>query len=149
MGESIMGTNYYWYEQEPCKKCARKYPGIHIGKSSFGWCFSLHVDKEMGIESLVSWKRLWRKGIIRNEYGEKITPKKMLSIITERKSSNNFSKPYPVNDKDSLGYYLDWEDFFVRNSAMPGPKGLLRHKLELRCVAHGDGTWDLCTGEFS
>ena len=39
-----MGTNYYWQESEPCAACGRGYEQVHVGKSSAGWCFSLHVS---------------------------------------------------------------------------------------------------------
>jgi len=39
-----MGTNYY-AQQDSCRHCGRcnKYDRYHIGKSSGGWNFSLHV----------------------------------------------------------------------------------------------------------
>jgi len=39
-----LGTNYYWQESEPCAACGRGYEQVHVGKSSAGWCFSLHVS---------------------------------------------------------------------------------------------------------
>jgi len=48
-----MGTNYYLVKNErpPCPCCERTYvqERLHIGKSSGGWCFALHVIPEMGM----------------------------------------------------------------------------------------------------
>lgn len=41
--EINMGTNYYLHSQDPCEHCGRSYPELHIGKSSAGWVFALHV----------------------------------------------------------------------------------------------------------
>lgn len=140
-----MGTNYYWYGKKDCKCCGRNDEGIHIGKSSYGWCFSLHMDDELKIHDLKDWVKVWEKGIIKSEYNEKITPKKMFKIITQRKSDSDFKKPMP----DSY-FYLgkSWDDFFRENNAQPGPNGLLRHQISAHCHNHGDGTWDLCNGDF-
>ena len=42
-----MGTNYYFEDSsEVCECCGRGAESLHIGKSSGGWCFSLHVMPE-------------------------------------------------------------------------------------------------------
>lgn len=85
-----MGTNYYLHEKHPetCPHCGHT-PGhepLHIGKSSCGWCFSLHVMPEEGLNTLDDWRRRWAKDgvVIKNEYGGAFTPAQMLEIITER-----------------------------------------------------------------
>ena len=44
-----MGTNYYLHRPRTneCEHCGRadEAPPLHIGKSSSGWCFSLHVRR--------------------------------------------------------------------------------------------------------
>lgn len=52
-----MGTNYYLrLKSEICPHCGRGDEGLlHIGKSSAGWCFSLHVMNR--IQSLDDWKK--------------------------------------------------------------------------------------------
>ena len=59
----------------------------HIGKSSFGWCFSLHVYPEEGIDSLSDWIRLFAHegSIVFDEYGREIDAHEMMKVITERK----------------------------------------------------------------
>lgn len=69
-----MGTNYYAEYQPPCPTCGRQDPPLHIGKSSAGWCFSLHVIPELGLNDWPEWeawlagspgvdsRRVWRLG---------------------------------------------------------------------------------------
>lgn len=98
-----MGTNFYFYFQKPCECCKREFPPLHIGKSSYGWAFALHVIPanrvewevkeelrpflpEDGINSLEDWQKLWsRPGtFIEDEYGDPVSPEKMTMIITCR-----------------------------------------------------------------
>jgi hypothetical protein len=134
-----MGTNFYWTEQasEVCPHCGKFNPGekLHIGKSSAGWCFSLHIIPEKHINNLEDWKKLWneRKGVIRDEYDETLTVEQMLDRITNRSWQGNFST-----------------EFMQQNHATRGPNGLLRHLVDgYRCVGNGSGTWDYIAGEFS
>ncbi len=124
-----MGTNYYLHVNV-CKECGKPEEVMHIGKSSFGWCFSLHVTDQ--IRSLDEWIKLiddlGSKAVIKNEYGDIQTKDQLLSVITDREdyvancSSDNYSKY----------------------------KGLYRHDIGLfHCIGHGEGPWDLITGEFS
>jgi hypothetical protein len=132
-----MGTNYYWYEKPNCDCCGRGYEPIHIGKSSGGWCFSLHIVPEMNINTLEDWKFAWVKdgSWIEDEYNKIISPFEMRSIITERSWN-------PKKLPDDLWY--------EECCAEPGPNGLARHKIDGRiCVGHGEGTWDYLQGEFS
>lgn len=78
-----MGTNYYLHENI-CSHCGRGDEPLHIGKSSAGWCFALHVIPERGLNSLEDWEKKFEKGTILNEYGNPTSPEEMLRIITER-----------------------------------------------------------------
>lgn len=77
-----MGTNYYLH-RNTCEHCGRSDERIHIGKSSAGWCFSLHVIPGE-IESLEDWEEAWPSGIIKDEYDEIVSPEEMKKTITER-----------------------------------------------------------------
>ena len=138
-----MGTNYY-AGKPPCEHCGHSERGEHIGKSSAGWCFSLHVMPEDGIFDLSDWReRLERSGKrISNEYGETVTLEELENIITERAS------PRPFDGRDWHGYNGE-EDFHRSNQSERGPNGLLRHRISTRCIRHGAGTWDCIVGEFS
>lgn len=137
-----MGTNYY-LKTNVCSHCGRGAERKHIGKSSAGWCFTLHVYWEEGIKDLPDWKALFENSgnRIEDEYGHLVGVKDMLSVITDRRYKDRESKPTG---------YLSWEDFYERNNAVPGPHDLIRHRIGGSfCLGHGDGTWDLVQGEFS
>ena len=133
-----MGTNFYLYRTPVCEHCGQETsPPLHIGKSSSGWCFSLHVIPEERLSSLADWEKEWsRPGVaIRNEYDDTVTPAEILRIITDRKG--------PASSQQHE------EEFLAQNHAVDGPQGLLRHEMDGRhCVANGPGTWDLIAGEF-
>ncbi len=116
-----MGMNYYWYREPVCEYCGRDDKPLHIGKSSWGWCFSLHIIPDEGINTLDDWREKWQQEgtYILDEAGTPITVKKMEQCITERKQGQ-------------------WTRYAP-----------LRHELDYRhCVGHGEGTWDYITGEF-
>jgi hypothetical protein len=133
-----MGTNYYLYEKPPCEECGRPYEAKHIGKSSAGWCFSLHVIPEEGINDLDDWKKLWNKEgtYIQDEYGTTFN-----QTIIERE----------IMERGVLaGSSHESERWLAENSAENGPNGLVRHRIDGKfCIGHGKGTWDLIVGEFS
>ena len=114
-----MGTNYYLHQKPDCECCGRSFEPLHIGKSSGGWCFSLHVMPEDHINSLDDWRALWTApgAYIRNEYGERVSIADMEMIITVRHWRGSAPARHGVDD---------------------------RH-----CVGHGEGTWDYITGDFS
>lgn len=139
-----MGTNFYLYEKPKCEHCGQhQSQPKHIGKSSAGWCFSLHVIPEEGIHDLPDWERLWSQpgAWIEDEYGERVSIEDMYTRIAKRKWDRK-SEAVPIP-------YRDWQDFHDRNHSMPGPEGLMRHRLDRYCVKHGAGTWDCLVGEYS
>jgi hypothetical protein len=130
-----MGTNYYWIA-DACPHCHRG-SRIHIGKSSAGWCFGLHVgagDEDSAPTDLDGWRERWNRpgSAIVDEYGEVVTPEEMERRVTDR-------------------WWHRRGDFdYASNSAVMGPNGLARHRIDGRfCIGHGEGTWDLLVGEFS
>lgn len=140
-----MGTNYYLKNSKPE---IGEWSGIHIGKSSAGWCFALHVIPELNINSLEDWLFLFDidKYQIENEYSDRISKEEMIENICNRS-----------NDKPELPlYYKDWEEFLEQNHAEFGPSNLFRAKVDFGrlgrhgvCTSHGEGTFDLIIGEFS
>ena len=136
-----MGTNYYAFNI--CPTCNHE-EELHLGKSSAGWCFSLHIYPELEIntlEELVQY--ISNKGYkIKNEYGEEKTINEFLDVVTNRS--------WPHERKFPDGWYAGWSDFLEENHAEEGPNGLVRHKLENgHCIGHGEGTWDYIIGDFS
>lgn len=134
-----MGTNYYAVNREnTCEHCGRydEQDRLHIGKSSGGWCFSLHVIPERGLNSLEDWQQhlQQRHIIIEDEYGSVLGYEELMKKITDRRGKDPCTWP---------------PEMYRQNYAEPGPNNLVRHKLGEFCVGHGAGTWDLITGEFS
>lgn len=142
----MMGTNYYLHQKQDCECCGRAYEPLHIGKSSGGWCFSLHTMPEDGINDLDDWRRLWNEpgAFIRDEYGARISLEDMEQTITQRK----WKKEWEDGKWWSFGYTSE-ADFHMKNYSERGPEGLLRHALGRHCLKHGEGTWDCIPGDFS
>lgn len=145
-----MGTNYYWHPAGYCDACDRpKGDGVHIGKSSGGWVFSLRVyphdtayrfgaPDDCHIESLDDWIALFEEvgSVIVSQYGERVTAADMVKTITER-SWNGWS-PHRRPGRTNAA------------TGATGPNGLRRSTIDgFHTVGHGEGTWDLCVGEFS
>jgi hypothetical protein len=133
-----MGTNYYFTPSHagPCEHCGRSDSAeeLHIGKSSCGWCFALHIIPEKGINDLGDWLAIFQDGKIRDEYGQDILLGEMVDIITKRSGRGPRATA----------------EFHRSNQSEDGPEGLLRHRLDGRyCTKHGAGTWDCMPGEFS
>ena len=130
-----MGTNYYWHKKPPCECCGRPYEPLHIGKSSSGWVFTLHIIPEEGINDLPDLEKLWSipDSKIKNEYGDEILPNEMQNIITNRYRDDAPSERFD----------------YKANHAEPGPNNLVRYKLDRYCIKHGAGTWDCVVGDFS
>lgn len=131
-----MGTNYYLEPKAPCDGCGRSFERLHIGKSSAGWCFSLHIDPDEGINSLADWESKWSAPGARiiNEYGEVISIEDMKQTIINRKWGG-------ISTADP--------SWLEQNGAEPGPAGLARHSVGGSCIGHGTETYDLIRGEFS
>ena len=131
----MMGTNYYHHETPPCETCRREDEPRHVGKSSAGWCFSLHVYPDEGIRDLPDWQARWARGLLRDEYGRPVTPEDMLAVITIRFGYAGTPAPDPT--------------WLRQNHAVAGPHSLARYRIDDRCIGHGDGPYDLMVGEFS
>lgn len=141
-----MGTNFYACK-DVCEHCGREESQLHIGKSSMGWCFSLHVIPEEGINNLGDWKSyLSRDDItIKNEYGDTITFEQMLDYIENRRGGDK-----ELGEGEPPFMYTSWRQFLEQNNAKIGPKNLLRHVVDGRhCIGHSNGTFDYIAGEFS
>jgi hypothetical protein len=140
-----MGTNYYWYPAsrvDTCLHCGQEkiveIEKRHIGKSSGGWTFALHVYPENSIKTLLDWIREWftKKGDILDEYGNRVIVIQMLQVIIDRGNCNNER--------------IQSKEWYRENHAIKGPKGLARRTGDW-VVGYGEheGTWDCCIGDFS
>jgi len=155
-----MGTNYYLIKPSEllCNKCGHDpdVQSIHIGKSSFGWCFGLHIIPELNIFSLDDWKREWSKdGVyIQNEYKEKISTEEMLKIITDR-GNGRYCK---IENKEEARKEEPISSIFkslkiIKKQKIKNIKidsGLMRHSIDGSfCTGHGEGPWDYLVGDYS
>lgn len=156
-----MGTNYYLVYNEKvdsvcpcCKHEITKYKELHLGKSSNGWTFALHVYPEQGIHTWgdVLYEILYatgKGGWIKDEYGTEVETDMFIDIVTERGSNNTIDEMVEKNNRlgfstvEGVGYYLAY------NMAVRGPNNLLRPKIGNGCIGHGGGTYDYLVGEFS
>lgn len=111
-----MGTNYYHVQnaKPECECCKRPFETekVHIGKSSVGWVFALHVIPEKGIVSLADWALLWldRDSYIEDEYHARLTPQEMLSRIVGRGAGLQRT---PIDGKHCIGHGAGTYDLIV------------------------------------
>jgi hypothetical protein len=145
-----MGCNFYLHPQADCPCCKRPYERLHIGKSSYGWCFSLHVIPDLGIHTLEDWQERWSQpgAFIRDEYGDEVSPEEMLAKIAER--AHNVKTDWDSDWWRHRDYYQDETDFHYKNMSERGPNFLLRHRVDgVHCCGQGPGTYDYILGYFS
>lgn len=155
-----MGTNYYLVYNETiddtCPCCGHeivKKKELHLGKSSSGWAFTLHVYPEQGIHTWgdVLYEILQatgKGGWIKDEYGTEVEIEMFVDIVTERSSRYTLEHSIAIATAYNTRY-KDVDDYLKRNNAVAGPNNLLRHRIDRYCIGHGDGTYDYCVGEFS
>lgn len=141
-----MEINYYLYEKPDCECCGRPFEPKHIGKSSYGWCFGLHVIPEEGIHSLDDWRKLWSApgAMIKDKDGNVVKVADIEKLITGKEFNRDWDDPLWWSP-----LYQDEADFHRKNFSQRGPNGLLRARISQYCVAHGDGPWDCIVGDFS
>jgi len=133
-----MGTNYY-LDGAACEHCGQSLPDaprLHIGKSSMGWAFTLHVIPDEGINDLFDWIERWERPGARivDEYGRSVTPYEMLKTIVNRRAPGG-----------RVMTAVDLE----RNHAFIGANNMLVHVADSHAEPHGTVMWSRCKGEFS
>lgn len=137
-----MSTNYY---TEAPKGYEEK--ELHIGKSSGGWYFSLHVIPELGITTWDAWRDYLKGKKIRDEYDNCITFEELKKVVTDR---GEFDASAVIKIQGHAMLYGDTpEEFLRQNYAELAEHGLVRCIIGGHCVGHGEGTWDYIEGEFS
>lgn len=111
-----MGTNFYWHEKE-CEQCGSNLKEVlHIGKSSAGWCFSLHVIPYEGLNTLDDWiKRFETGGVIRDEYGHKHSVEELLSRIKDREWKGQEPQRHIIDGRHCVGYGEGTWDYIAGN----------------------------------
>ncbi len=108
-----MGTNYY-HRTNICSCCGR-YDENHIGKSSGGWTFGFHGEKEWDLDlnplgvvaSLSDWKLRLEKGKIFDEYGVEISLEDFLKLVESKKDAKLNHTEYCREHHPSEKCWLD------------------------------------------
>lgn len=86
-----MGTNYYIRHKDETKN--EIFGEVHLGKSSYGWYFNLHVYPDRGISNFTDWKDILLKMDddleIVDECGRSLEVGEFLDIVTNRSREND------------------------------------------------------------
>ena len=157
-----MGTNFHLIYNEmvdvecPCcghtKKERKK---RHLGKSSGGWYYALHVYPEELLGTFDDIRQhvyevLEQGGHIEDEYGGVVPVEDWLQCVTVRSAKHpvdyqrDLAEAFGHRRYQSVKHYLD------AMQAVEGPNNLLRAKIDgMRCIGHGTGTCDYMVGNFS
>lgn len=141
----VMGTNYYcetgrMLEVEcDCGFLHTMPESLHIGKSSYGWKFSLHAIPEKGLLEWHDWEALLRGcRRIHDEYGDDISLEDLQEVILHRDRSSDLGD----DDKERMrtvanrhGYLLDEQKWLYCG--------------QCGCRQGVDGDYVMVDGEFS
>jgi hypothetical protein len=136
-----MGTNYFLHSEQ-CPHCGiEQKDKMHLGKSSAGWCFGLHVYPDL---DLIDWHDMWsyisfcveeQGHEIKDECGETILPEIFFAIVWDRHAK----QPHDA-------------EWLRINHAQPGPFDLARHLVDGQHCIGNAGPYapiDYIVGEFS
>ena len=139
-----MGTNYYLH-QSVCESCGRGDNELHIGKSSAGWAFALHVgDAGSGQPaSVTEWMSVLSSpdGIIRDEYDCQVSLIELLRTMFHRAGGPKTKDADPANMGDSSRYDPD-VNLWRASVASVNPR-------DYSATPIPGCTVDLCRGDFS
>jgi hypothetical protein len=150
----VFENTYYSTLEELSKVYAQR---IHIGKSSYGWHFSLCIYPEYGINNLEDWTRLFNdcNNQIFDEYDTPVSADTMLDLITNRMMSGWEDSPEAIKafeERALIGHnnlmaytccgkqYETYDEFLADNHAVRGNKGLWKHQLDKFHVENPDKT---------
>lgn len=117
-----MGTNYY-HRTNICPHCDR-YDENHIGKSSGGWTFGFHGEREKEPEfnslggvvvSFEDWKTRFKDGKIFDEYGDEISVEKFINLVETKRDAKLNHTEYCVeqHSRTSENWLDDEENSFT------------------------------------
>lgn len=128
-----MGVNYYVSNPKTPDRF-----GMHIGKSSGGWCFSLRVYPEYSLTTFQHWLDFLAKlpePCVMDGEGGFYTVAQFKRVVENRMWAHANSA--------FVRKYLD------SGEAVMGRNGLLSVPVDgVHCVGHGEGTWDYIAVDF-
>lgn len=106
-----MGTNYYLLTDKPTgvEKDEEGDRGIHLGKSSGGWAFT--VRARLGVATnWDTWSALVRIGVVVSEYGAEQPPEEFLTWVLGTRRDGRLGKVWPGQFTDN-GLRFDTHPF--------------------------------------
>ena len=138
-----MGTNYYCETGRMLEvecDCGFRHmmpETLHIGKSSWGWKFTLHAIPEKGLECWMDWEEVLRSARrIFDEYGENVTFEEMRETVLHRaRELGDEEKARMEETAEKYGYILDRRSWLFGGE--PGRR------------QGDDGDYSMMTGEYS
>lgn len=130
---------------------------LHIGKSSYGWHFSLCIYPQLNINNLEDWINLWNTpGVTIFDEEDAISTPEMIDRITNRKRKDWDESKQEEFEKEtvesfnelskSLGsrlYVTNYDEYLNVNSAKRGLNGLLAHRSRYYTYPPTGGPYDL------
>jgi len=158
-----MGLNFYLVYPEQvdvechcCGHVKQEHKKLHLGKSSYGWVYSLRVYPEKGIRYFHDMEEYVTKvcgegGWIEDEYGTVLEHHvEWFSIVKRRSIERTYGQCMDMKHSFNLKTYRTIQEYMNDMNAVEGPNNLFRHKIDGSfCIGHGEGTWDYFAGDFS
>ena len=158
-----MSTNHYLVYPEQvdvechcCGHVKQEQKKLHLGKSSYGWVYSLRVYPEMGLRHFYEMEEYVTKvcgegGWIEDEYGTVLEHQvEWFYIVKRRSSKDNLRRQIDLTEGFTNRRYSSIQHYLDENNAVEGPNNLLRHRIDGSfCIGHGEGTWDYFASDFS
>lgn len=86
-------------------RCTETLKRLHIGKSSYGWHFSLCIYPYLDIYNLDDWKLKFKSDKYRivDEYNEELTQEEMLDIITNVSPTKGYTDFIEAHKEEFIG----------------------------------------------
>jgi len=149
-----MGTNYYFFTGSDktcvCPECGHEHrvpEKIHIGKSSFGWYFTLHkasLENGAVLSNLADWIAFikdYPQGHIEDEYGQPIELEALVPVIKREGDSYDHSDKMKEKGKAEGDVFQSGYGY----KTVVGKKGLLYVDTNPRGE---DGLYTIVDAEF-
>lgn len=95
-----MGTNYYIFKIEECEHCgSEKLKKIHIGKSSYGWCFTSDI-------SAFKNHKEWYESVCSNPiFDENLKPISIFDLVGMMKAKENGKNHFGLGSEYTSGVF--------------------------------------------
>ena len=104
-----MGTNYYWFKEEPDEK-EDVLTGLHIGKNSCGWVFNFEAHSSPKLRTVQDYREFLKEGYIYDEYAREISYNEFWDIVESSKELFNGEPPYVLVDPNYPHEPYGYED---------------------------------------